>query len=316
MQFRGLFAITYPTSDTNFTQSWLKQYVQYEYKLFDYFDDSQSKDIKYSILVNRGGGLPVVLTQDFKNSSQWINDLEIGDLGVLAFKVKLPDLRKVYLLFKQKKVPVFGKLTKTSDERDIFWLKDPSGNNFMFEQAPDNDFFSGNILVGGIYSVVIGVKDLEKSIEFFSRLGYKLRWRTHYTEDLNPLMPSDLKVERAQMRYAGEDFLLKKLLGVTELDLVQADRKGGTKLSPVQLVFQVAQTHKITEDLQFRVIDDDKFTVMYAPLEDKTNGMQHLAVDLFRLRLKNIWEWDLKKAERKNERFTINYVFENALEKI
>jgi catechol 2,3-dioxygenase-like lactoylglutathione lyase family enzyme len=316
MRFNGILAVNFKTPDINLSQVWLRDYVRYAYKLFDFYGHFFGEDNKSTILINKNGGLPLVLAQDFGLSDYWFNDLVIGDLGVLAFKVRVPNLRKVYLLFKNNKIPIASKLLKTYDDKEVFWMKDPYGNNYIFQQKSNKDFFSTDELVGGVYGVVIGVKDLNKAIDFYTELGYKVKQKSNFLYDLEPLNVLGTKFNRVILTNKNTDFLLYKFLGPTEIDLVCVPEKLNSKQSPFNLVFLSDQTHKISLDLQFQAIDEDNFTVLFSKYDDPVNQTRHYIVDIFRLRLKNIWDWDLKEAQRKNKKFTINFVLNNALEKI
>ncbi len=314
----GLISVEFPASELQLTLKWLSKNFDYSYKAFEYFSRSSGQQFKNLLLVNRGGGLPLFVKQSFSSQEFWFNDLVVGDLGVLAFKLGVADLQKVYLSFKTQKLPVFSKVLADHENNQLFWVKDPFANNFVLAQKDKSQFFDPHANIGGIYGLLIGVNDLDQAVEFYSALGYDLVTYLDYFDDLKPLFASDFKVRRAILQLKERSHLFSKFTGTTELDLVEVKSFKNPKISPFNLVFLLDEMHKPLRNFHgLQVVDKEQFTVSKTYLFNPYTGQNHLLVDVVRLNINGMLNWNLKYPSLKlNPDFKLKFVVNNALEKI
>jgi catechol 2,3-dioxygenase-like lactoylglutathione lyase family enzyme len=95
----------------------------------------------------------------------------LGDLGIIAAKIKARDVHKTHAYFTEEKL-IVSTLTKDPSGRACFFLTDPYNNIFQIIES-HNWFSKENKLTGSVYGVVIGVTDIEKSKKVYSNiLGY------------------------------------------------------------------------------------------------------------------------------------------------
>lgn len=100
-------------------------------------------------------------------------ELNIGDLGVLACKIKSRDVAKTFEEFsRNQKVNIVTKLSQSIDGKQTFFVKDPYGN--LFQIVHDNYIFKDEgRLTGGTVGAIIGVSDIEKAMVVYNDiLGY------------------------------------------------------------------------------------------------------------------------------------------------
>lgn len=99
-------------------------------------------------------------------------DIQIGDLGFFAAKMKSRNVAASYAELKGKGVSMLGELSKRPDGSDHFFCEDRYGN--VFEVVPSDDWFKKDKhLMGGAYGMIIGVTDIEKARTLYSDvLGY------------------------------------------------------------------------------------------------------------------------------------------------
>ncbi len=318
MKAIGLISVIFPTTEYQLTLDWLGKNFGYSYKVFEYFSESSGQNFKNLLLVNRGGGLPLFIKQGFSNQEIWINDLVVGDLGVLAFKLKVADLQKVYLNFKMQKLPVFSKVLMDYGNNQLFWIKDPFANNFVLAGRDKSQFYDQQINIGGVFGLLIGVNDLDQAVEYYSALGYELDTYLDYFDDLSPLIMSDFKVRRAIMRLKGHYHIFSKFIGTTELDLVEVKAFKNPKISPFNLVFLLDGMDKPLINFHgLQVVDNEQFTISKTFLSNPFTGQDHYLVDVVRLNINGMLNWNLKYPTLKlKPEFKLKFVVNNALEKI
>ncbi|MDW7690554.1 VOC family protein [Flammeovirgaceae bacterium SG7u.111] len=100
-------------------------------------------------------------------------DLQIGDLGICIGKLKSADLQKAYAQFQELKIDLLTPIVKDPSGNEHFYLKDSYGN--IWEVVYDAYILKNrkNLVNGGVYGVVIGVKNMEESLKVYKDiLGY------------------------------------------------------------------------------------------------------------------------------------------------
>lgn len=176
-----------------------------------------------------GGGLEIWQYVDRKPSPP-IYDIQAGDLGIYMTKIKTPNVKKMYEHLRDNGVTVLGDLKESPGGRPVFCFKDPFGNLF---QAVESDavFKQTKYFNGGVYGVVIGVSDMEKSLVFYKEiLGYDetIYDHTDVFEDFKNLPGGKQTVRRVLLTHKQpRTGAFSRLLGKSEIELISTlDRKG------------------------------------------------------------------------------------------
>ena len=97
--------------------------------------------------------------------------IEMGDLGILAAKIKCRDVAAFRKELSATWVDC-GPLETLPDGTPCFWAKDIYGNWLQVVERKDV-FIEENRLTGGVIGAVVGVSDMDASVKFYSQvLGY------------------------------------------------------------------------------------------------------------------------------------------------
>ncbi|MBC8343987.1 MAG: VOC family protein [Bacteroidetes bacterium] len=157
-------------------------------------------------------------------------ELQLGDLGLFAAKIKSRNVEETYNEFKRKQLNLIGVLTKDGGgEKNHFYVKDPFNN--IFEIVESNKWFKiQKWLTGGVYGVNVGVTNMQKSIDFYSHiLGYNeaVYDKEGNFDDLAFLPGGKNKFRRVLLRH-GQPRVggFSRFLGPSKIELFQVlDRK-------------------------------------------------------------------------------------------
>lgn len=176
------------------------------------------------IAVNLQGGGGFEIWQYSKRKPQPCPfTIETGDLGILAAKIKCRDIMGFHKQISSK-WPHCSEPELLPDGTPCFYIKDLYGNWFQIVERKDI-FIDQNKLTGGIIGAVIGVSDMERSIQFYSRiLGYsKVISDTIGTFSKSPLLPqSDKQYRRVILAAHPRQGAFSALFGASAIELVQA----------------------------------------------------------------------------------------------
>jgi catechol 2,3-dioxygenase-like lactoylglutathione lyase family enzyme len=160
-------------------------------------------------------------------------DVQIGDLGIYAAKIKSPDVKATYTYFQKKNLNVNG-LVKDPQGREHFFIQDPYGNFF---QIVDNESwfrFDRRKFTGAAAGAVIGVSNIEKAIEVYSGiLGYDKVVYDHTSpfEDLKQLPGGSETLRRVLLKHSHERLgSFSRLFGSSEIELVQVQSRSPEKI--------------------------------------------------------------------------------------
>ncbi len=161
------------------------------------------------------------------------DEIRIGDLGIIACKIKSKNLQVTLDTYQKKGISVPANLYNDPSGKKTFFMKDPFGNIFQLVEATDW-FRNENKPTGGSYGAVIGVSDIEKSRVVYSEiLGYDevIYDKTGIFPDLAHL-PGGSDNCRRVLLGRSESFAgpFSKLLGNSEIELISTTSGPGKKI--------------------------------------------------------------------------------------
>ncbi len=158
-----------------------------------------------------------------------VQELQIGDLGIFAAKIKSRDVRATFEYFKRKNLNVNG-LMKGPNGIEHFFITDPYGN--IFQVVDSNVWFKleRKKVTGAVAGALIGVSDIDKSLQVYSDiLGYDhiVYDKEDHFDDLKQLNSGHQKYRRVLLKHSKARLgNFSRLFGPSEIELVQAvDRK-------------------------------------------------------------------------------------------
>lgn len=160
-------------------------------------------------------------------------EVRIGDLGIIACKIKVKNIRETLRSYKQGGITVPDETSEDPSGKMTFFMKDPFGNIFQLVEA--NDWLREEKKnTGGSYGALIGVSDIGKSrIVYSDILGYDnvIYDKTGIFQDLTNLPGGNIECRRVLLKrsepFAGP---FSKLLGDSVIELVYATGNPGKKI--------------------------------------------------------------------------------------
>jgi catechol 2,3-dioxygenase-like lactoylglutathione lyase family enzyme len=160
-------------------------------------------------------------------------EVKIGDLGIIAAKLKTTNAEILYSELKKRKENVYSELLTDTTGRKHFFVKDPWGNFYEVVETT-GVFKKSKSLAGGIYGAVIGVSDIEKAKKFYADvLGYDqiISKSEGQFDDLKTLPGGFRSFSRVVLTHSqARKGAFSRLLGKSEIELVQLQNETPRKI--------------------------------------------------------------------------------------
>jgi catechol 2,3-dioxygenase-like lactoylglutathione lyase family enzyme len=157
---------------------------------------------------------------------------ELGDLGIFAAKIKTRDAHKTHERFVKENLNV-SSLHTDPDGRSFFFVTDPYTNIFQVIES-ENWFGKIKEKTGSVYGVIVGVTEMERSINFYTEiLGYdQVVFDLKGTfADFAHLNGGASTFRRVLLRHSKpRKGAFGRLLGDSEIELVQVEGKASRKI--------------------------------------------------------------------------------------
>lgn len=171
----------------------------------------------------QGGGGFEIWQYSLRKPEDCPFEIEVGDLGVFAAKLKCRDVKAFHREISAKWEAV-SEPELLPDGTPCFYVKDLYGNLFQIVERKDIYINQGK-LTGGMAGAVIGVTDMEASMKFYSDvLGYDIiKSDTLGSFSASELVPGACReCRRVILAAPKRKGALTELLGDSEIELVQA----------------------------------------------------------------------------------------------
>ena len=129
-----------------------------------------SKRAAMVLNIKGGCAMEIVSPTTFKAAPSELK-LQLGDLGIFIGMVKTSDIQKAFNFFESNQANLISSILKSPYGYDTFYVKDL--DDLIWQIIPANDFYTNyDHITGGTVGCSIGVSDMEKSLNFYSLLGY------------------------------------------------------------------------------------------------------------------------------------------------
>ena len=171
----------------------------------------------------QGGGGFEIWQYSLRKPEDCPFEIEVGDLGVFAAKLKCRDIEAFHKEISAKWTDVSAP-EMLPDGTPCFYVRDLFGNIFQIVGRKDIYINEGK-LTGGMAGAVIGVTDMEASMKFYSEvLGYDIvRSDTTGPFSSSKLVPgADRMCRRVILGSRKRKGALADLLGDSGIELIQA----------------------------------------------------------------------------------------------
>ena len=190
---------------------------------------------RYAILalnMQGGGGLEIWQYTSKVSVKQSFQPV-LGDTGIFAAKIKAPDVPRAFEKFSKEGITVSKEPTAGPDGKLTFLVPDPDGN--LFQIVEGSDWFARNGQpTGGICGCIIGVSDIDKSIDLYKKIlgatevAYDVSGEA---TDLSGVKADGGNVRRVLIRSGAErKGAFGKLLGQACVELVQVSGRTPRKI--------------------------------------------------------------------------------------
>lgn len=259
-------------------------------------------------------------------------DVQLGDYGLYACKIKSRDVRASYSYFKNNGAEIIGELGKNPKGGLNFFVKDPNGN--IFQIVEGRGYFSDTKFAshcGGVAGSIIGVSDIDKALPLYKNiLGYsKIEYDVVDTfDDLAGLPAGNTKFRRVLLSHPhARKGPFAKLLGPTEIELIQAiDRTDCRKIFEnrfwgdwgfIHLCFDVQGMNELQKECEnmgfpFTVDSSDTFDMgeaggRFSYIEDP-DGTWIEFVETHKVPIMKKWGWYINLKNKKPGKHLPNWM--------
>ncbi len=158
----------------------------------------------------------------------------LGDLGILAVKLKSRDVPRAYKSLKEAGDAVLGEITDAPGGGKHFYVRDPLHN--LFEIAEGSEWFGAprRSVIGGVAGVTIGVSGIEDALPLYRDvLGYDsvLSDDSGQFADLSELPGGTGTCRRMVLGHAAErGGPFSRMLGTTTIELIEGIGSPGRRI--------------------------------------------------------------------------------------
>jgi len=185
-------------------------------------------------------------------------DLQLGDLGIIAGKIKSNNIQLAYEHLKDA-----NRLTEVVEDptgRKTFFVKDPFGN--IWQVVDERSIFMNKRKpTGGSFGVIIGTSNPEKAMKLYSGiLGYNVvAYDKEGTfDDLNGLPGGTGKFRRILLQHSeARKGPFSRMFGPTEIELVQAMERTPEKIYKDRIWGDLGFIHICFDILNMKMLKEE-----------------------------------------------------------
>lgn len=195
----------------------------------------QSRTATLALSMDGGGGFEIWQFTSRPTEKAGF-ELELGDFGMIACKIKSRDVRATHDNMLRNGVKDLSDIKQNPDNKNHFYVKGPNGN--IFEVIESSDWFSKTnhpSHCGGVYGSIIGVSNIDTSMHLYQDiLNYDevVYDETGHFQDLNFFPSGAGKFRRVLLKHSSKRTgPFAPLLGDSTIELVQSlERKDCRKI--------------------------------------------------------------------------------------
>ncbi len=229
----GIQQIGIGVSDTKSVFNWYRKHLGFDILLFKdeavaslmtrYTNGTpQKRDAYLSLNLRGGGGLEIWQFKD-RTPSPPENPVQLVDLGINTMKIRTTDIRQTHKSLEVLGLKFLSEIITSDFNSKYFYFNDPWENRVQIIQD-DYSFMNTRYCCGGVMGVVIGVSNMDVSIQFYGDLlGYSNVLVDEIVESSWDDNPEKGKFRRVILQHERQSYGgFGALLGPTQMELVQA----------------------------------------------------------------------------------------------
>ena len=194
--------------------------------------EPRSKHAILAMNLQSGGGFEIWQYKE-REPVKIKEEIRIGDLGIIACKIKAKNIRESLSLYQKKGIPVPSVPGEAPSGKKTFFMKDPYGNIFQLVEASDW-FRNEKKGTGGACGAIIGVSDIDKARVIYSDiLGYDevIYDTTGIFPDLADLPRGNKECRRVLLKRSRSfTGAFSKLFGESVIELINTPGNTGKKI--------------------------------------------------------------------------------------
>ncbi len=243
MHISGIQQIGIGVANVQAAWKWYRQHFQMDIPIFEEAAEAAlmtpytggKVHSRHAVLAlnSQGGGGMEIWQYTSRKAREAAFEQQLGDLGIQIAKIKSRNVAATYHELLAKKAHLLGGISKNPAGQAHFYVSDPYGN--IFEVVEGTSWFKKDKqTLGGVYGAVIGVSDIDKSLEVYSDiLGYDEivydKWGTF--DDFAVLNSGTASFRRVLLRHKqARKGSFSRLLGRSELELLQVTSRQPKKI--------------------------------------------------------------------------------------
>ena len=222
--------------NTQETFTWYRKAFGTDIKIFEeaamaelmlpYTDNkSHARHAILAISLNGGGGFEIWQYTSRKAQNAQFT-IQLGDIGIFAGKIKSFDIQQSFNHLKEFGAKLLTDITISPDGRKHFYIQDLWSNTYEIIEEKKSWYMKKNFSTGGVLGAIIGVKDINNSINLYKTvLGFDaiVSDTTDVFKDWNGVEGATKKIRRVILRNSNpREGSFGPLLGDNEIELVQA----------------------------------------------------------------------------------------------
>jgi catechol 2,3-dioxygenase-like lactoylglutathione lyase family enzyme len=290
-----------------------------------------SRTATLALSMEGGGGFEIWQFTS-RNTEKASFDVQLGDYGLYACKIKSRDVAASYAYFKSNGAKIIGELSQNPNGEPTFYVEDPNGN--LFQIVAGRGYFSNTkhpSFCGGVAGSTIGVSDISNALKLYRDiLGYSVsEYDVEGTfEDFAAIPAGKDRFRRILLTHPeARKGPFAKLLGPTEIELVQAmDRTDARRIFEnrfwgdwgfIHLCFDIQGMDQLKEACElngfpFTVDSSDTFDMgeaggRFSYVEDP-DGTWIEFVETHKVPILKKWGWYINLKNRKPGKYLPNWM--------
>ncbi len=183
----------------------------------------QKRHAALALNLQGGGGFEIWQYVERKPLSPSF-EIRLGDLGILAAKIKCHHAREAYDFLAANKVEMLSGILRDPRGKEHFFVRDPYGN--IFQLVTSITWFKDEKKpTGATYGAIIGVSDMNRSMAFYnSILGYDqvMFDETSVFGEFACLPGGNSRFRRVLLRHSKSRLgAFSPIFGTSEIELIQ-----------------------------------------------------------------------------------------------
>lgn len=197
----------------------------------------------------------------------------LGDLGINAMKIRTSEIEKCHEKLRSQNLSLLTEVTE--NKKSHFFFVDP-WNNLVQVVSNEYCFCKTKACSGGVLGTIIGVSDMDRSLDFYSQLlGFDtiVSDRTGIFEDFADLPGGHCSfrrtlIERSNKKIGG----FGELLGPCQIELVEVKERQAVKIYKDRLWGDLGYIHLCFDVYGMDSLRDDAQRLNYGFTVDSANS--------------------------------------------